>query len=297
MRFCEGRPERSTRPLTGEERVALEIAERRAARKAAFALAAVAVPFLVVPAGALVAAAVGVHPEGAVPALGTLALLAVLGGLPVAVVFARGAVRAVSGLRRDLRRGEVVVFGEGPDAAAVLVESRHVIGRAGVVVAPVRRAAVGEAAAPPPAPPTYALVDADVPPSLRSAAWVKRALSPEERAELERHARRFGRVSPALVVFSCVFGAVTAAGLSHHGATDVGVLPAVALALVLALDWWRVLRNRRAGSQLRADADEGWAFRGVSQSVHEYEVLPASGAFWTSAGAPAEWRLAPGARR
>lgn len=292
MRFCEGKPERGARPLEAAERRALEVAARRAGRKAVFAIAGLAAPFVVGPAGALGAALLGADPEGAAAVVGTLAFFALLGGLPVAIVFAREALRAARALRRDLRRGEVLRFGEGAEELVVLAASHHLVGRAGAVVAPVRRVAVGEAAPPPLEPPTYALSPAEVPGDLREGAWVKRALSADERGEIERHSRRFGRISPLLVLFSLVFAAGTAASLSRDSGPGEGLLPGVALAVVLGLDWWRVLRDRRAAARLRADAEEGWAYRGLAGSVEACEVLPASGAFWTSSGAPAAWRLA-----
>jgi hypothetical protein len=292
VRFCDGRPERGARPLDPDERVALGIAARRAAQKAAFAVAA---PLVVVPAGAVVAAVVGADAEGPGATVGVLALFAVLGGLPVAVGFAARAVRAARALRRDVRRGEALVFGEGREETVVLPESVHVVRRGGRVVAPVRRVALGDAAAPPPAPATYALSAAEAPRGLGAYAWVKRALSPEERAEIERHARRFARISPGLLFFSVVGAAATAAALGEGPAPGVEALPAVGLAAVVLLEWWRVLRDRRAATRLRADADEGWAYRGVAEGATAWEVLPASGAFWTRAGAPAEWRLHHGA--
>jgi hypothetical protein len=134
----------------------------------------------------------------------------------------------------------------------------------------------------------------ELPGDLRAGAWVKRALSPDERAEVERHARRVARISPLLVLFSVVLAAGAAAGLSSEAAGDAGLFPGLALAAVLGLDWLRVLRGRRAGARLRADAEGGWAYRGVAGGAQEYEVLPTSGALWTSAGAPAEWRLGGG---
>jgi hypothetical protein len=291
VRFCEGRPERGERPLTADERLALGIAARRAARKAAFALAVLAVPLVLPPSAALVALALGAEPEGAAPAIAVLSLLALLGGLPVAIAHARAAIRAARALRRDARRGEAVIFGEGALETVVLAESRHVVGRGGLTVAPVRRVALGEAAAPPPAPPTYALSALESPGAVREGGWVKRALSRDERAELEGHARRFGRVPPVLVLASLVLAAAAASGAGTSGEPDAGLVPGVALAVVLGLHWWRVVRDVRAATRLRADADEGWAYRGLGAGAGAYEVLPTSGASWTSGGAPAEWRL------
>jgi hypothetical protein len=295
VRFCEGRPERAARPLTAGERAALAVASRRAARKAGLALGGLLVPFLLPPGGALAALALGADPGGAAPAVGALVLFAVLGALPVAILFARDAVRGTRALRRDARRGEAVVFGDGPGEVVVLAESLHVIGRGGVIVAPVGRVALGDAAPPPPAPPTYALSAAESPVGLRDGAWGKRALSPEERAEIERHARRFGRVPPFLALASLVLAAVAAAELGAGAEPAQGLLPGVALGVVLALHWWRVVRDVRAAARLRADADDGWAYRGLGEGVEGSEVLPASGASWTSAGVPAEWRLHHGA--
>jgi hypothetical protein len=290
VRFCEGRPERGARPLEPDERVALGIAADRAARKVALAVAA---PLVTVPAGLAVVAIVGADPEGAGATVGVLALLAVLGGLPVAIGFAAQAVRAARALRRDVRRGEALVFGEGREETVVLPESLHAVRRGGVAVAPVRRVALGDAAAPPLAPATYALSADEAPFAPGASAWVKRALSPDERGEIERHARRLDRISPGLVLFSVVAGAAGAAALTSAPAPGLDLLPALALGAVLALEWWRVLRDRRAAASLRADAAEGWAHRGVAEGegVTAYEVLPASGALWTSGGAPAEWRL------
>ena len=69
----------------------------------------------------------------------------------------------------------------------------------------------------------------------------------------------------------------------------------MALGVVLALHWWRVVRDVRAAARLRADADDGWAYRDAGGEADAREVLPASGAFWTAAGVPAEWRLHHGA--
>lgn len=295
MRFCEGIPERATRPLSADERLAVAIASRRATRKAALALAGVAVPVLAVPAVFLGAVAIGVDPEGAVLVLPLLVAVGLLGGLPVALLFARDAIRAARALRRDVARGEAMVFGAGLEERVVLTGSRHLLGRAGKVVAPVRRAAVGEAAAPPPAPAIWALSSAEIPPALAGAAWVKRALSPDERAELARHARRFGRISPLLVLLSVVLAAGAAASLSS-GRTGPRLLVDLAVVPLLVLQWIRVLRDRRAAARLRADADDGWAYRGAAaEEDAALEVLPASGAYWTWAGAPAEWRLRHGA--
>jgi hypothetical protein len=291
VRFCDGIPERATRAVSANERLALRIASGRAIRKAGLALAGVAAPVLAVPAVFLGAVAIGVDPEGAVLVLPLLALVALLGGLPVAILFARDAIGAARALRRDVARGEVVVFGAGADERAVLAESLHLVGRAGEVVAPVRRAAVGEAAPPPPAPPTWALSAAEVPAPLAGATWVKRALSPDERAELDRHARRVGRISPVLIVVSVVLAAGAAASLSS-GQSGPRLLADLAVVPLLALQWVRVVRDRRAAARLRADADDGWAYRGAAaEGDAAVEVLPASRAYWTWGGAPAEWRL------
>lgn len=295
MRFCDGIPERATRALSANERLALRIASGRALRKAGLALAGVAAPILAVPTVLLAAAALGADPESAGVAAAALAVVALLGGLPVAILFARDAIRAARALRRDVARGEVVLFGAGVNERVVLAESLHLVGRAGEVVAPVRRAAVGEAAPPPPAPPTWALSAAEVPAPLAGAAWVKRALSPDERAELDRHARRVGRISPVLVLVSLVLAAGAAASLSS-GQSGPRLLVDLAVVPLLALQWVRVLRDRRAAARLRADADDGWAYRGAAaEEDAALEVLPASGAYWTWAGAPAEWRLRHGA--
>lgn len=289
MRFCEGQPEHATRPLAADERNALAVASRRASRKAVLAVAGAAAPLVLAPAGALLAVALGGDRPGPGLAVAILAGCALLGGLPVAAVFARDAVRAARALRRDALRGEVHVFGAGARERVVLAESLHLVGAGGTAVAPVRRAAVAEAAAAPPAPAIWALSEAELPAELGGSAWVKRALSAEERAELERHARRLGRISPVLAVASIVLAAGAAAGFSSGQAAQW--LACAAVSPLLALRWMPVLRDRRLGGRLRADARDGWAYRGRWDRGLEVEVLPASGASWTCSGAPAGWRL------
>jgi hypothetical protein len=235
--------------------------------------------------------------EGAVagPVVGVVGFLALLGGFPVALVLARDFVHAALALRRDLRRGEALAFGDGDDALAVLPASLRVVGRGGFAVRPEEEVELGEAEAAPSTAATYALLAAEVPAELRAGGWVKRALTPAEREEVARHAARLARPSRSLVAVTVVLAAA-AASLAGGGASPSpsvagrGLWSGVAAALLLALGWWRSLRRRGAAARLREDAEEGWAHRGTADGV-EVEVLPRSGAPWTGAGAPAAWRL------
>lgn len=293
MRFCSGHPERGVRPLTASERAGAEAALRHLTRRAAAGLFLLGAPFVAVGLVAWVVTSIrpaGDPASGAV--IGVLALFALLAGVPVTLAIARHGVRAALALRRDLRRGEALVFGDGPRAVAVLPDSRRGFrsDAAGVLGPPL---VVGEAAAPPPDPATYALPAADVPEAVRAAGWVRRALTPEERAEVERHAARLGRVPLSLLLFSVVFAALAAAALSRAPEGRPGLLPAVAWLVLLGLGWWRVVRGRTEAARLRADAAEGWVYRAAAEAGRD-EFLPGSGAPWSEDGGPAEWRLRRG---
>lgn len=289
MRYCEGRPETGARPLTpGERAAALRLRRGLAVR----AWVGAAVGLLVLATAPLAPwfarHVMALDARSAYAAGAGWIGLALLLGIPAAVLLVRDGLRSWRALAGDLARGEAVRFGEGAAALEVLPRSGHVLARGGAP-ARARRVAVGEAAAPPHDPVTWALPVAEVPEPLQGGGWMKRALTPEEKDEIAAFAARVARFPWALAVLTLGLLAAAAGRSGVQG----GASPVTAALWVLAagLGWWRVASARAMAARLRADVREGWVMRATAGTAAGDEMLPASRAAWARAGAPASWRL------
>ncbi|ACG73025.1 conserved hypothetical protein [Anaeromyxobacter sp. K] len=287
MRYCEGRPESGARPLTPGERAWAAALRRRLALRAGLAALAGPLALATVPLAPWFARHVMRLGERMAYAAGTGWMgLVLLLGVPAAVLLVRDGLRAWRTLARDLDEGLAVRFGDGAGALELLPRSGRVLpggarGRA-------RRVAVGEAAAVPADPVTWALPVSDVPEALQGGGWVKRALTPEEKDEIAAFAARVARFPWALAILTLALLAAAAGRAGAHAAA-----PATAALWVLAagLGWWRVASARAMAARLRVDVREGWVMRATAGAAAGDEMLPDSRAAWARAGAPAPWRL------
>jgi hypothetical protein len=294
-RFCEGLEEREERALGAEERARAEAARRSWTWTAA--ARAVLVPgalLAVVP----VALAAAVLPQRIATIVDVAAtFLALFAAAPAALLWAGDALRARRALARDLRGGTALVFGAPPEELVVLPHSGRVLERGGVSQDLQARVVVGDAAPPPADAPTYGLPlpDADAS-GVLAHGWVRRALVPAERAELQRLAEILRRPPLRLAAMTGLFFLLGQPIVAGERDLAGAVLLAAGLVL-LGGGWVRWARGRTLASRLLADAAEGWIVRATAGELAGTEVLPGSGAHWTQGGAPAAWRLRASRRR
>jgi hypothetical protein len=282
IRFACGMPESGARPLTGEERGRVGALRRALGRSAL--LRGLAVPAIAV-AGAWAGAALL---AARWPALAVAVFAGSAFGVAAALLALRDAVRERSRVARDLAAGEALLFARGTRSVEVLAHARRVLARDGAPADLAERAPMGSAAAPPAEARTWA-VAADEGGGALELGLVRRALTPEERDEIRRHASRLRRIPGALVAATALGGAGLGAWLARRGAPGGG--NALLWAAVIALTWWRALGARRLAARLREDEADGWVLRATAGDRAGTEVLPASRARWTARGAPAPWRL------
>lgn len=237
---------------------------------------AVAVAFLAV-AAVPVAVTVPGLPDVARPVIGILSLFV---GVPAAILLFRDAAVLRRLLSRDVRSGQVVVFGEGERESLVLPNSRVVISHRGVAPSGIRQATIGEAAVGP-------AVLAAFRPLAATDEWVERPLTADERDEIRRRAARLGRLSPFLLVWTGMAVVGVGLWLKQH---PHRVPPWLAVILAIGIWWWVTLVGRSRRRRLEADAARGVAFLATAGQHVRKEVLPTSGVLWTDAGAPAPWR-------
>ena len=294
-RFCEGLEERATRPLTAEERARVEAARRSwtftAAARAALVPGVFAATIPLTLAAQLL-------PGGARDALTvTVVAIAVFFVAPWAVVWTGDAIRTRRHLARDLHDGIAIELGDATRSLVALPASGRVLARDGVPQDLHARVEIGDAAPPPADAPTYGvpLESADID-GLRENGWVRRALVPGERDELRRIAALLRRVPLRLPLLTTAFILLTGRILADEGGLGGPALVAVG-ALSLVAGWGRWLRGRALAARLLADEAEGWIVRATAGHLAGTEVLPASGAQWTQAGAPVGWRLRASRRR
>ena len=292
MRYCEGLPEHAERALDPFERARTLAARRRAGWWAVAALAAIpAVVASVLPVAWLVLEVLRLPEAWSGPAIGLYGIAVLLGGLPVALVTALDRIRAWAALRRDLVAGTAVEFGEGARQLLVLPGSGRILARGGRPDDLRRRAAVGEAAPVPEGANTWSIPYGDVPERLRSAGWVKRALDPAERGELEAFAARGERFPWMLAVLTVAFLAALVARWRPASEGGTGPAGTAAVLVLVGLGWWRVASARAMARRMRADAREGWVLRATQGPAAGDEMLPGSRAAWALRGTPARWRL------
>jgi len=298
VRYCEGLPERGTRPLTAGERARVEHDGRRARLRVGLAAAGLLAPPAVAVLSVAVAVVLAEVPGGqgwatSVGAAGFV--VAFLVGIPLSLLSLRDAVRALRLARADLRLGEVVEFGDGPRSIVVLPRSGRALARDGAVAGALRPVHFGEAASVPADRPTYAVPASSLPEGAPPLGWVRRALAPDEREEARAHAAGLLRLPRLLLGLTAFFVAMLAFHLGRAAATDERVpLSGAAWAVGLALGWLAVWRRRGVARRLLEDVEDGWVLRATDGARAGAEVLPASGLLWSEGAAPAAWRLSRG---
>jgi hypothetical protein len=287
-RFCLGLPEAGRRPFSDEERGRVAKLGRLLSRSAvlrAFLAAGVAA------AGAAAGVAAG---EAGWRRVAVATFAAATFGFAAALLGLRDSWRDGRRVAADLREGAVEIFERGTRSLAVLVHARRVLARDGGPADLQERAAVGAAAPPPSEAPTYA-VSVDAAGEAMALGLVRRALSRDERDEIQRHARRLGRIPASLLAGTALAGAAVGVWLAGERREAAGG-SALLWTAVLALAWWRAVGARRLAARLRADESEGWVLRATAGAIAGMEILPSSRASWTAHGSPAPWRIAPRAR-
>jgi hypothetical protein len=294
VRYCEGLPELGTRPFTGEERERVLRDHRLAVRRIALAAAGLAGPPGV--AVAAVAVALALDTRGYAWATGVGAgglIVALLLGVPLALLALRDAVRGLRQARGDLRGGVVAEYGDGVRTIVLLPRSGRALAEGGTLLVRPRPALVGEAAPVPEDGPTYAVSASAVPEGYEQYAWIRRALAPAELDEARAHAAKLARVSRVLVgltVWVVLMGVYHAHARARSPEHDIPI-SGVAWAIGLAAGWFRTLAQRRLAQRLLEDVEEGWVVRATAGEAAGVEVLPASGLVWAEGASPLGWRL------
>ena len=292
-RFCNGLRERGERPLTADERARVAAARRSwtwtAAARAVLVPCALGV---LVPTGL----AAQLLPRTAGLVLAGIATAAVVFFLfPAAIAWTFDALRVRRALGADLAGGTVVELGDGARTLAVLPRSSRALGGEGAGEE-LPRVEMGEAAPAPAEAPTYGVaVEGDVA-GAREHGWVRRALAPEEREELRGIAGVLRRAPLRLVAVSTIYALLLGDAARTERTASLALVLAFGV-VVLGSGWLRWLRGRALAARLLADESEGWIVRATAGALAGTEVLPGSGAHWTQAGAPAEWRLRAGKKR
>lgn len=288
VRYCEGLPERRVRPLAPPERGRLLRLRARLRRSVlARLLLAAALPLACARslAGTLHP---GWSPQALTLAWGVLTAVA----LPLLLLWARDALRALQRLGRDLAAGSLVEFGREAASLAVLPCSGRVVER-GACPADLRdRAEIGEAAPVPDHAATFAFSSPGLEVEIARNGLVRRRLTDEERAELRAHAARLRR-PPLLVLAGLALSIAWGAHLTLDP-TDLAAVRALGVAtaaVYLGLVGRAIGRRVRTGRWLSEDVEQGWVLRATVGALAGAELLGASGIEWTFAGAPAGWRV------
>lgn len=331
--WCSGMRFTGRRTLTVDERAALEKRARRA--QVRWLIAVFALP-VVLALPLLVAAALGPRiDERAVMALGIAAFVGWIGGVPVLLMTAHDQWRSRAHLMRDCAGGEMQVFEGQPDPDAsgpALVRLLRAQGKDGdpaserrLEVLPASRAAVAFAASGSPtlvpvvlvevaAAPAYAL-RLPIPVEWRGTEpepgreFLRRALNPAERSEIETMIRRLRRPNVGTLVVT-TFGVLSLASLLT-GANGRGRGSAGGLSLFIMIAWgayflFAYARGVRIAHRLKRDADVGIVITERREDSQEaaapppppsdrvvptlIEFLPFSRLIWNQDGRPASWR-------
>jgi hypothetical protein len=209
-------------------------------------------------------------------------------GLPTSILLARDALMLRGALRRDLRKGQVVVFGEGDEERVALPESGVILARGGAPCFSTRRVVIADASATPEM--DRALITEELIEVTTQTVWNERPLSLEERSEIRDRALRFGRIHWLLWVWTLL----AVFGLALFLARGERRIPAwIGTLAILVWIWKGRLTDRRTRRRLNEDARRGVVMRATTGEHEGVEVLPCSMLVWTKAGIPAPWRMAP----
>jgi hypothetical protein len=124
----------------------------------------------------------------------------------------------------------------------------------------------------------------------------RRSLSPQERAELQAHARRLGqRWGPVTAVTIAVVGVLAWHAMQARNLADAFDVVSVLWYGLAIVAWIGYVRRLRAAHKLRCDERLRWVVTvrdadAPDASTPKLEVLPVSQLAWTEHARPAGWR-------